>query len=294
MPVFIRRLSGKIAPILDRKGLAANVACYNPSRAAPYTYIRMTVREADSETNRILLHDDRTKEARVVPASTVGGLTPTLNHYQGLEDLRILMRAGVLWFTATCTHASAHMMSEMVVGRFTDDARGIQRLNTVDVGALPAKNVVPFDLDGRLGLLDFLQGKMFYLKEGEETAPITIDSAQDITWAAGAPATYRGSTSPIHLHGNTWGCVVHDMMYTKVNGIRIGLSYLHYWLEMDLVRGVVTFVSPAFWIAHWGVEYVSGIECIEGADGGGVRLFMGVTDNNAVVCETTLFDLRAA
>jgi hypothetical protein len=64
---------------------------------------------------------------------------------------------------------------------------------------------------------------------------------------------------------------------------------LHHWLEIDVVRGVVTFVSSPFWVAHWGIEFVSGIER---RPDGAIRIYLGVKDQDAMICETTLYDLR--
>jgi hypothetical protein len=297
MPLYIRHLPGKVSAILDREGLAPNVVCFNPSRAAPYTYIRTTVHTAVDETNRILLHNDENGEVWTVEYD-MAVLAPTANLYKGLEDLRIVRHESgdrALYFTATTTHASPHMTNEMVVGRFSADARSVALFNVVDIGSRPVKNVVPFFIDGELALLDVWKSKIYYIEEAkttDEAGPaFAISRTQPLTWAAGAPCTYRGSTSPIHLHGNTWGCVVHDMIFN--DSIAQALSYLHYWLEFEVDgpdRCAVTFVSTAFWVAHWGIEYVSGIER---RPDGRVRLFFGITDNNAAMCETTLFDLRA-
>jgi hypothetical protein len=100
---------------------------------------------------------------------------------------------------------------------------------------------------------------------------------------------YRGSTSPVHLHGNTWGCIVHDIIFNDQAALVTRLSYIHHWIEFDIVSGVISFVSTPFWVAHWGIEYISGIQLIEKYK---VKLFIGVNDTSAIVCDTTLANLR--
>lgn len=292
MPLYVRHLPGRCAGLVDRQGVPPNVVCFNPSKAGPYIYLRMTEHDAVSETNRILLFHEPTKKLAQVPYA-LEELHATVNLFRGLEDLRLAWHEGRVWFTATSTHASHHMTNEMVLGRLSEDASRVERFNVLDVGERPAKNVVPFVLDGAVALLDVFRSRIYHVRDapGEPPQPdrFVVERERPLTWAAGEPGLYRGSTSPVHLHGSTWGCVVHDIVFDDGTDLQRRLAYLHHWLELDAARGVVTFVSAPFWVAHWGVEYVSGLELLPE---GRVRLFVGLQDRDAVVCETTLFDLR--
>lgn len=289
MPFAVRQLPGRLGGLVDRTGIPANVSCFNPSRAGPYIYIRASEQEATHTTSRILLYHEPSK--RLINVACDIALLPTVNSYQGLEDLRIVWHDERIWFTATSTHASSHMVNELVIGCLSSDASRIERLNVVDIGSRPVKNVVPFVQGTDLVLLDIWKSAIYHL---HDEAPadggvhrLVVSRTQPLAWADGAPGNYRGSTTPLHLHGNTWGCVAHDIIHSSDPSQR--LSYLHYWLEMDMSRGVVTFVSTAFWVAHWGVEFVSGIQSFPD---GRVTLMLGVQDKHAAVCDTTLHDLR--
>jgi len=288
MPFYIRHLPGRVSSIIDRKGQAADCVFYNPSRAGPFTSIRATHHNGTQEKNVMLLHNDDTKEVYTLDTDL---LEPSVNYYTGLEDVRIVDYGGCLWFTATSTHASQHMTNELIVGCLDATAKRIARCAVIDIGSRPVKNVVPFVLDGCLLLLDVSKSKIHHIVDAviDGRTTCVIDRSRDIEWAVGAPDTYRGSTSPIHLHGNTWGCVVHDVIWNDSVGPCNSLSYLHHWLEIDVVRGVVTFVSSPFWVAHWGIEFVSGIER---RPDGAIRIYLGVKDQDAMICETTLYDLR--
>lgn len=288
MPLYIRRLPGTRSRLIDSTSIAKNVVCFNPSKAGHFVYIRATEHTALKETNHILLYNETNKS--LINVSIGDCLLPTVNLFCGLEDLRICMWNERLWFTATTTHASNNMTNEMLLGRFSSDCKKVEFVQVVDVGSLPAKNVCPFVEDGRLMLLDLYKSCIYRccLTPDTEKETWTLERAQTLEWHAGEPNFYRGSTSPVHLHGSTWGCVGHDIIFNDNTQLVTRLSYLHHWIEFDIARGAVTFVSSPFWVAHWGVEYVSGIS----KTGDKVTLYLGINDKDAAACETTLSDLR--
>jgi len=290
MPLHVRRLPGRAHKFIDDKALLEkSTVCYNPSRAGPYTYVRATVHSKIDEVNHVILFDG---EELVFNKNMGRRLQPTLNLFQGIEDLRLAMHGERLWFTATCTHASESMNNEMLLGVFTEDVRDIEHMEVIDVGPLPAKNVCPFVKDDALHLLDLYRSKIYRVDDSEDPdrgSRWKLTPVQELRWHAGEPGVYRGSTSPIHLHGSIWGCVGHDIIFNDSRLLKTRLAYLHHWIEFDIERGVVTFVSGPFWIRHWGVEYVSGIHK-EGDSG--IKLYLGVMDRMALIFNTTLADLR--
>jgi len=60
-------------------------------------------------------------------------------------------------------------------------------------------------------------------------------------------------------------------------------------MEFDINTGLITFISTSFWLAHWGIEYVSGIEKDKE---GKINIFVGMQDKLPMKCITTLSDLR--
>lgn len=288
MPLYIRHLPGSSMRLIE-KAAAKNLVCFNPSKAGRYVYIRATEHTSIYEVNHILIYDETTKKLKQVPYDAAGLLVPTVNLFKGLEDLRLCMWNDRLWFTATTTHASQHMTNEMILGRFTPDVDAVEFMQIIDVGMRPVKNICPFVLDGSLHLLDLYKSRIYKcMNEGIDDEYWSLESVQTLKWHAGESGFYRGSTSPMHLHGSTWGCVAHDIIFNDNTKLVTRLSYLHHWIEFDMARGAVTFVSSPFWVAHWGVEYVSGISI----DNQKVKLYVGLMDKDAIMCETTLSDLR--
>jgi len=188
------------------------------------------------------------------------------------------------------------MKSEVVLGYFNSTVTSVENLSHVDVGIRPAKNVCPFVVNGKLMLVDFYTMSIFEVCHGHSDGEgkdggINVKKIMTLQFGAViAKNTYRGSTSPVHLHGNTWGCVVHDIIFCDKQVMVTQLSYLNHWVEFDIGTGVISFVSSPFFIAHWGVEFISGI--LLANDKRTVDLFFSVQDNKALACKTTVDKLR--
>jgi hypothetical protein len=294
MPLHIRRLPGGVGNIIDPKSLPPNNVLFNPSCSEHMLYLRATRLTPMLDDNYIILYDLHSKKQHVIQ-SPADKLEPTVNLFQGVEDLRICFFQGRLWFSGTTTHASNKMRNELIVGTFSEDYTRVERMSVVDIGSLPVKNVCPFVWQDRLHLLDTYLCAIY---------EITEELAEDGTWqrfaaikvrtlhaGPGMPSdAYRGSTSPVHLHGNIWGCVVHDIIFNDNTKLVTRLSYIHHWMEFDIETGAITFFSTPFWVALWGIEYVSGIQYTQ--DTGHVCLYLGVQDNTPIKFMTTLHDLR--
>lgn len=283
--------------IIDPKSIPDNHVLFNPSYAHPIIYIRGTEHTSTKETNFALLHNTDTKTNTKVP-SPMELLARTVNLFQGIEDLRICWAkrhdgARRLWFTGTTTHASSHMTNELIVGYFNEGLNRVEYLTPVDIGSLPVKNVCPFVWKDKLHLLDTFKQDVFYVKMEDVKGKLHISAVpiKKLVPGKGIPSEgYRGSTSPVHLHGNTWGCVVHDIIFNDNTKLVTRLSYIHHWMEFDIETGVITFFSTPFWVAHWGIEYVSGIHY--DTKSGEVTLYIGEADRSCVMARTTLDNLR--
>ena len=292
MTFTVRKLPCSVGKVIDESTLPQGTVLFNPSVASPILYLRGMTMSSVTNANFVVLHNMLNKTTLEINDKTQ--LLPTANVYTGLEDLRIAWFAkdGVkrLWFTATCSHASHEMNNELVVGYFSDSLKDIERMSVVDMGfPPPIKNICPFVHDGVLKLLDVTTKSIFILEDSEKGFEVsnvaTMRPMAGIKWLN----NFRGSTSPVHLHGNLWGCVIHDIIY---NSVECGqkLSYIHHWIEFDVITGDITFLSSPFWIAHWGIEFVSGI--LLNYEDDSVRLYVGVNDSRCVVAKTTLYDLR--
>lgn len=292
MPLYVRRLPGEKSALMDTKAYPAHVKFYNPSASENYIYIRVTEHTKNSMKNKMVMHNDTTKQTYVVETPW-DKLAPTMNLFQGIEDLRLCMFKDRLWFTAATTHASDLMSNELLLGYFNAAVTEIEYLTVLDIGVLPVKNVCPFVHDSCLLLFDMFQQKIYKvetdleaLDEEEKYVAVTIKTLE---FANKIPLEkYRGSTSPVHLHGNTWGCVVHDIIFNDTPSIMMRCSYLHHWVEFDMDRGMITFISRPFFVAHWGIEYISGIQYKNGK----VLLYIGIDDKQPLLCTTTLAHLR--
>lgn len=300
MSLYIRRLPTlACGNLVDQKSYPPNTVLFNPSADGDFTYIRATRHSSTEEVNYAILHDTKKNVTHTIE-SPMNLLKPTVNLFKGIEDLRIVVFNDRVWFTGTTTHASASMNSEMVLGHFNKDFTAVERLSAIDAGPLPVKNVCPFVYGDRLRLIDTWRRVIYEVEEvfiPESNPPIfekfALNKITGIKVGGGIPDKgIRGSTSPIHLHGNTWGFVVHDMIVNDSSAQFVTrLSYYHHWVEMDMERAQVTFFSAPFWIAHWGIEYVSGIKYVD-RNRGLVELYFGVQDQTPVKCITRLCDLR--
>lgn len=290
MPLYIRHLPGHAERMIDPSSVPKDHVLFNPSFADPIIYVRAIRHTPIQENNFVMLYDTTTKQMHKID-SPWDMMAKTVNLFQGIEDLRICWYNGYLWFAGTTTHMTKKMTNELIVGHFDKDLTKVERISAVDIGSLPVKNVCPFVWKDRLCLLDTFLESVYEVSEdnGEDNKFVKF-VATKIKTLHGWPERYRGSTSPVHLHGNTWGCVVHDIIFNDNTKLVTRLSYIHHWMEFDVETGAITFVSTPFWVAHWGIEYVSGINYNK--DNGKVILHLGVNDAQPVMFYTTVHDLR--
>ena len=290
MPLYIRKLPAGVAMIVDEKNIPKHISLFNPSKAGPYTYIRQTEHTNAGDSSSIIIHNDITKQISNIE-SPYYLLPKTVNLFKGLEDLRLCIYENKLWFAATCTHASESMNNELVIGFFNKEVSKIEKLQMINIGTVPVKNVILFVHDQKLLLLDIYLQKIYSVIEDIETKVWSIETYKDLVPAAGiSTEKYRGSSQPIHLHGSTYGCIVHDIIFNDNTKLVTRLSYLHHWYEFNIDTGFVTFISSPFWIAHWGIEYVSGIYKEE--QNNKIEIYLGVNDKYPFKAVTTLSDLR--
>jgi len=286
MPLYIRRLPcSAYCMMIDEKNIPTNMSLYNPSKTKDWLYIRKTDINNEGQTNSILMK--HTGRDAIEIKSPFEQMTKTVNMFKGLEDLRICEFNDRIWFGATSTHITDNMCNELVIGLFNKDVSAIEKLQMVDIGSKPVKNVIPFVYNNTLLLLDIYLGKIYQLHTTEEQWFVTI--YKSLRPAIGiSNEKYRGSSAPIHINGSVFGCVVHDIIFNDNSKLVTRLSYIHHWIEFDIETGLITFVSTPFWIYHWGIEYVSGIE----KTATGVDLYLGINDKVPMRIQTTLSDLR--
>lgn len=301
MPIQYRRLPGSAATIVEEKSIPQGHCLFNPSAAGDYLSLRGLVATPQAEQNYTMLIHIKTGD-NWVAAVPDGVLLPTASMFQGIEDVRLappVGEGGRIWFTATCTHASPRMCSELLVGELDTETRSLVGVRVADIGTRPVKNLCPFVHDGRRLLLDVMGRAIFEWPTDAGTgagdaegAPLRLEKVLELSVAPGVPLDgFRGSTSPVHLYGNVWGCIVHDTIELDVakNGIVPRLSYLHAWMEFDIVRGAIVYLSSPFIVAQWGIEFVSGI-LYHGPER--IELFMGLNDKRAARVLTDLNSLR--
>lgn len=290
MPLYIRKLPAGVGMIVDEKNIPKQISLFNPSKAGPYTYIRQTEHNTLGDSSSIIIHNELTKKVSNIE-SPYYLLPKTVNLFKGLEDLRLCIYEDKLWFAATCTHASESMNNELVIGYFNKEITKVEKLQMVDIGSVPVKNVILFVYEHKLLLLDIYLQKIYKLLEDKETLTWSIEIYKELVPAAGVSTEkYRGSSQPIHLHGSTYGCIVHDIIFNDNTKLVTRLSYLHHWYEFNIDTGFVTFISSPFWIANWGIEYVSGIHKDE--QNNKIEIYLGVNDKYPFKAVTTLSDLR--
>ena len=291
MPQYIRHLQGNTGKLFDKEksNIPKNHLFFNPSVSKNIIYLRATINNQLDVNSYIVLYDiDKQVSHNIDSPNHI--FEKNINLYHGIEDLRIMHFNNKLWFTATSTHASKVMNNELLIGYFDDSLNKIEKIQIVDIKSLPVKNICPFVYENNLLLLDVYK-KCIYKFSTTANAKFVATKYLDLKAMAGINFdSFKGSTSPVHLHGNIWGCVIHDVIYNDQGTTLPALSYLHYWMEFDVTTGEIIFLSSAFWLVHWGIEYVSGIHYDKDKDM--VQLFIGVNDNDALLFQTTLWKLR--
>lgn len=287
----VRRIPGRKGTIMDPKQFPPNNIFYNPSvdQDGEYVYLRNTEVRPNVEYNHFVLYHVPTQQLRkiVIPE---GVLLPSYNAYQGIEDVRIVTHKGKMWFTATSTHATKDMRNSILFGCLNADRTAIEKANVLPNFLPPAKNINPFVWKDQLMLLDAYEQHIYKVEEVDGVYVATL--WKELHVAKGlAHCKYRGSTAPIHLHGNMMGYIVHDVIYNDSSAMPGSkLSYLHYWVEFDIERGVIVNLSAPFWCLHWGIEFVSGLRYDQQKQE--VYLYFGVKDETPCLCTTYLHDLR--
>jgi hypothetical protein len=217
----------------------------------------------------------------------IGTLKLSYNVHQGIEDTRLFIYQDRLWFIASSTHASVSMMSEILIGYYDDNISSIKFIQHLDFGIRPLKNMCPFVSKDCIYTIDFYTLKLYEIVlKDSKYVPIYRKTFAPCNGVK--KHMLRGSTSPIHLHGNSWGCVVHEHISKLPKG---AFAYVSYWLEFDLERGTITFLSAPFFVSNLGIEFISGIEYYKDRDE--IELYLGVKDKKPIVAYTTLHDLRA-
>lgn len=296
----VRCLPGQKGILVSKDQYPSNCVLLNPSATDDYVCIRCISRKPNQpEVNSMIMFNDKSSTSHHVH-SPMGMLQPTINMYTGLEDARIVNYNGRIWFTATCTHATANMTSEMVLGYLDKSCARVEFVYPIDLNEHPLKNICPFVHNDELHIIDVYRLRIYKVQYDESNAEVPLDIEPIITLNPGALEALealgsgyeklRGSTSPVHLHGNIWGCVAHDIIYNDdATPVVSRLAYMHYWLEFDISVGTVTFVSSPFWISRWGIEYVSGIRK---EDTNNIELYYGVDDCIPMKCITNLANLR--
>lgn len=288
----IRKLPCDVSKLIDENSPIPKFIYFNPSSAYPYIYIRATEKKNSTQFNHMFIYNriDKTMKQVSLPPNT---LKPSCAYYQGIEDSRLIKYRDRIWFISTATNITNSMRSEMFIGRFDETVSKIEFVQYVDFNMIPLKNMCPFVYHDKLCVFDSYNLKIHEIvcepKEDSTEFYKQVVLKEMLPCTGFLPRTMRGSTSPIHLHGNLWGCIVHEHI-REAREKSMSLAYVSYWMEFDIERGVVTSFSTPFVVAQWGIEFVSGIEYYRDRDE--IELFLGAQDQVALIAKTKLHQLR--
>lgn len=290
----IRKLNCEVASLLGNGPNIPKYTFFNPSSADPYIYIRTIEKltNVPENINTITIFDRKSGVLKSIHTPP-NVLIPTCGFYQGIEDVRIFIYRERLWFIASSTHVTLSLHSQMMIGYFDKNVTEVEFIQFLDFNMKPIKNMCPFVYQDKICVIDTYTLTIHEItceKNENDTDVYKPIVLKKLAPCAGLePFTMRGSTSPVHLHGNIWGCVVHEHI-RQAKDKTMSLSYISYWLEFDIERGMVTSFSSPFIVAQWGIEFVSGIEYYKDRDE--IELFLGVNDQHAIVARTKLHELR--
>ena len=293
----IRKLPCKIEKLFDETNTIPKFTYFNPSSAYPYIYVRATENIEDKDDkignvimNHMFLYSYHTNKMLMIDIP-LNILKMSYNVHQGIEDTRLVIFKDKLWFISTSTHISKSMQSEMIIGFFNSNVSAIEFIQHLDFKRRPIKNMCPFVYDGSIFVIDMYSfdiykiGKEFPENDNSSYIPVNIGKLKVCNGIK--HHMIRGSTSPIYLHGSLWGCIVHEHIPRATKG---AFAYVSYWLEFDMERKSITFLSAPFFVSCFGIEFISGIEYYPKENK--IELYLGHQDKYPIVAHTTLHDLR--
>lgn len=167
----------------------------------------------------------------------------------GLEDIRLVRHAGRYWFTATtCQVPGAMGNPQVALGRLSEDCTRVEHLVPLRYGKAIEKNWLLWSHgDELLAIYSF--DPFVVLRLNPETGEAVEKTCGPTRWFDGR---FRGSAPPIRLDWDTWIAVVHDVANWDDRNV-----YQHRFVVFT-EAGDVRY-SPAFFLDHDGIEYVTGL-----------------------------------
>lgn len=251
-----------------------SIALINPSACSSHIYLRALLC-AKRWISNICLFNKHTNEFSIIPEH------PACSN---IEDLRLFDYESKVWFVGFMRNHSTKIF-ETYVGHFDADCGAVEEIAmTIRADNTHVKNITPLvTQDGRrLWLIDILTGSIYTLPSSEPVAKLNTTLLQQ-TLSRYTNDVY-GTTQYIHLYDNLYGGLVH---ITKRIGSRI--YYVYVWIEIDVERWTIVFVSKPYIIRKLGIIFVSHIEKIDDEK---FQIMFGQDDEVTCRAITTLRDLR--
>lgn len=224
----------------------------------------------------------------------MGELTRGLS--KGFEDFRIAFvpgpeeAGGGLWFTATSPRD--WKKPQPYLGRI----RGQRLSGAFHLSGLgrKVKNLLPFGAPLRtLHVLDVSGPTVYALRDPAEALRHTESDVGrhwrriplHPAWGVRMPRGLHGGSPPAHLDGDRWCLLAHTARTAR----RIR-RYTHYYLEIDLGRQEVVFVSPPFRLMGGDIEFASG--AVPDLTLGEIHISFGLYDRESWLGKADLERLR--
>jgi hypothetical protein len=271
---WVHRLSNNISRTIQLEENSTQFLT-NPSICKYYVYYRRIV--DDIFRNEIVLLDRKSGQMKQIA---------TYPSLENIEDLRIFDYNNSVWFIGFKRNEVNVWQSYLC--EFNNTCTAIQQINHVfGVAADHIKNIVPLvdKNTNQLYLIDMNKANVYKYVSQNVVEDTKLDTS--IIKASFPQSVLYGSTQFVALHwDNTYGALVHDLYI--VLGQRY---YLHHWIEIDIDEWKLTFVSKPFVLAHFGIEFATGITWDNGSNDT-LKILFGLK-NSCNFCTTcTLQDLR--
>jgi hypothetical protein len=201
-------------------------------------------------------------------------VAPHQSHIQGLEDVRIFLRNGKLWYTATTKNYSYDGHIRQHMGEYNIETHRFE--NSVSLKPpMPSeceKNWIPYKGDSFIyGWRPFRIGKI-----GADTQ-LVIEKSQDTPPIL---QHMRGSSTLVEEGGFAWG-ITHCVIYKQPR------KYYHMVVKIDLATDTIVGYTLPFFFMKNAIEYCLGFE----KRGNTFYAFVSQNDSDPIFVEFEAKDL---
>jgi len=243
----------------------------NPSICRDYLYFRMLNITDTIWDNKIVMYTKENSTSTIIQCNEID--------MQQLEDLRIFDYRDNVWFT--CSRKNKDRLFETLLCNFNNDCTMIDKVHYCIKSDTHIKNLVPLVHEECIFLIDVHREVSYQLSDSDRDN--LTERKIDLSLKPNNVNLY-GSTQYIQIDDSIYGGIVHDLFYVGRQRY-----YIHYWVEIDVSRWTLVFISRPFIFRTFGIEFASGLEK---TSSGHYQILFGYQDTDSCTCFVSLQQLR--